>query len=94
MECTQENIERAVSAYNEVTRAHKRAPVERYIRKQLEAGESVDLLSGDVRWTSSLRFSGTPEDMRPEFVINPALPERFREHLERTQEQFFSLLRQ
>ena len=88
MELSQELIDEAVRIYNGVTHAHKRAPVERYVRKQLDAGESVELTSGKHRWSSALRFAGTPEDVGVEFVINPALPDRFKKQLAPMKEQF------
>ncbi len=88
----QETINAVVDVYNEVTSAHKRAPLEKFVHKQLSQGESVELVSGYPRWSSALRFSGSPEDMTVEFVINPALPERFQELLLKTKQRFEELL--
>lgn len=81
MRCTQETIDAIISLYNDVTRAHKRAPVQKYVQKQLFAGEPVEIVSGHPRWSSALVFLGTPEDMQIEFRINPALPDSFKKPL-------------
>lgn len=92
MKPNQETINAIVDIYNEVTSAHKRPPVESYVRKQLAQKESVELVSGHPRWSSALRFTGSEEDMTVEFVINPALPPRFQELLFNTQKRFEELL--
>lgn len=94
MELSQEIIDEAIRAYNTVTRAHKKAPVERYIQKQLAAGEVVQLSSGKTRWSSALEFSGTPQDVKIHFRINPALPDTFREQLSKMKEAFENELKQ
>ena len=94
MELSQERIDQAVEAYNDVTQAHKRAPVLRYVHKQLAAGEAVRLSSGRKRWSSALEFAGSPSDVEINFVINPALPESFQEELEQMRDVFNSLLAQ
>ena len=88
MELSQELIDAAVRAYSEATQAHKRAPVERFVHKQLLAGEAVTLSSGTTRWSSALVFSGTPKQVEVTFAINDALPEHFKEHLQKTQQSF------
>lgn len=88
MELSQELIDEAVKVYNIVTEAHKRPPVERYICKQLDSGEAVELTSGKKRWSSALQFAGTSDDVEINFLINPALPERFKKQLEPIKEQF------
>ncbi len=93
MNADQETLQAIVDVYNEVTSAHKRAPMEKYVVRQLSQGESVELVSGYPRWSSALHFSGTPDDMRVSFVINPALPERFQELLASTKRRFEERLR-
>lgn len=88
MELSQELIDEAIRIYNAVTHAHKKAPVERYIQKQLAAGEIVQLSSGKTRWSSALEFSGTPQDVQIHFRINPALPETFKKQLAEMKEAF------
>lgn len=94
MELSQELIDEAVRVYNAVTHAHKRAPVKRYIHKQLAVGETVELSSGKQRWSSALQFAGTPEEVEITFLINPALPESFKEDLLSMREEFDAGLRQ
>lgn len=94
MELSQELIDAAVRAYNQATQAHKRAPVERFVRKQLLAGEAVTLSSGSARWSSALVFSGTPKQVNVTFSINEALPEHFKKHLYKTKQVFEELFTQ
>lgn len=92
MKATQETIDVVIDAYNKVTKSHKRAPVEKYVQKQLAAGEAVDIVSGHPRWSSAVRFSGEVDALHVEFLINPALPEGFKKMLETTKQEFESLL--
>ncbi|MFT4250181.1 MAG: hypothetical protein ACMXYD_02360 [Candidatus Woesearchaeota archaeon] len=92
MRAEQNTIDKAIAAYNQVTKAHKRSPVEAYIKKRLSEGEEVALSSGVKRWSSALVFSGTPEEMVVEFRINPALPNSFQEQLKKQQQEFLELL--
>lgn len=85
-------IDKAVEAYNTATHAHKRAPVEAYVKKQLEHGEVVEILSGHPRWSSALRFSGSPDAPHVEFVINPALPGPMMKLLEPMKKEFEKLI--
>jgi hypothetical protein len=88
MKLNQENIDLAVKLYNQVTKAHKRPPVEAYVRKRLSAGEAVELSSGTARWSSALILSGSKDDFKAEFKVNPALPAAFKEHSEKMKEEF------
>ena len=88
----QQEIDHAIKVYNHITKAHKRAPVEAFVNKRLEAGEEVILSAGQKRWSSALVFKGSPENPEVEFRVNPALPDSFRNMLEQQQEEFLELL--
>lgn len=91
MELTQQLIDDAIKAYNQVTKAHKRAPVVSFIKKRLSEGEEVALSAGQKRWSSALVFKGSVENPEIEFRINPALPESFQEMLTKQQEAFYEI---
>jgi|AntRauTorckE6833_2_1112554.scaffolds.fasta_scaffold61019_2 hypothetical protein len=93
MELTQQFIDDAIKAYNSVTKAHKRAPVVAFVKKQLQEKEEVALSAGQTRWSSALVFKGSVEKPEVEFRINPALPKSFQEMLNTQQEEFYKSLR-
>jgi len=76
-----------------VTKAHKRAPVVAFVKKQLQEKEEVALSAGQTRWSSALVFKGSVEKPEVEFRINPALPKSFQEMLNTQQEEFYKSLR-
>lgn len=94
MELSQQLIDDTIRIYNGVTKAHKRPPVETYVRKRLEQGDSLRLSSGKKRWSSAIEFSGAPENVDIEFIINPALPERFKKELQKMKTEFDAAITQ
>lgn len=88
----QTRIDYAIKAYNQVTKAHKRAPVASFINKRLSQGEEVALSAGQKRWSSAIVFSGSPENPKIEFRINPSLPKSFQDMLHKQREEFLELI--
>ncbi len=88
MKLSQALIDEAIKKYNQLTEAHKKAPVEKFIHKQLLNGETVELRSGTIRWSSAIQFAGTPECVELRFLINPALPSIFQKQLQQKKEAF------
>lgn len=90
MKLTQELLERAVDCYNQVTRSHKKPIALRYIEKQLQAGDTAELPVA-TRWTSTVQFSGTPDDVQVTFLINKSVPDSFRPALNEMKQKFDEL---
>lgn len=88
----QEHIDKAIKAYNTATGAHKRAPIAKYINKQLAAGEEVLLSAGTTRWSSALVFTGSIDKPEIQFRINQALPKTFQETILKQKKHFEELL--